>query len=84
MFYAYRTLSKTTDGSLIGFGKQFGWLSGLNIPLAKMVDFVPLGALSGPGAPDPDLARLRSGLIGFTGANTLVNVTDSETSVIPC
>ena len=22
-----------------------------------MVDFVPLGALSGPGAPDPDLAR---------------------------
>ena len=23
-----------------------------------MVDFVPLGALSGPGAPDPDLARL--------------------------
>ena len=22
-----------------------------------MVDFVPLGTLSGPGAPDPDLAR---------------------------
>ena len=22
-----------------------------------MLDFVPLGALSGPGAPDPDLAR---------------------------
>ena len=26
-------------------------------PLAKVVDFEPLGALSGPGAPDPDLAR---------------------------
>ena len=25
--------------------------------MAKVVDFVPLGALSGPGAPDPDLAR---------------------------
>ena len=25
--------------------------------LAKVVDFVPRGALSGPGAPDPDLAR---------------------------
>ena len=24
-------------------------------PLAKLVDFVPLGAISGPGAPDPDL-----------------------------
>ena len=24
--------------------------------LAKVVDFVPLGAFSGPGAPDPDLA----------------------------
>ena len=23
-----------------------------------MVDFVPLGALSGPGTPDPDLARV--------------------------
>ena len=26
-------------------------------PLPNVVDFVPLGALSGPGAPDPDLAR---------------------------
>ena len=24
-------------------------------PLAKVIDFVPLGILSGPGAPDPDL-----------------------------
>ena len=29
----------------------------LKIPLAKMVDLVPLDAFSGPGAPDPDLAR---------------------------
>ena len=26
-------------------------------PLAKVVDLVPFGTLSGPGAPDPDLAR---------------------------
>ena len=25
--------------------------------MAKVVDFEPLGTLSGPGAPDPDLAR---------------------------
>ena len=25
--------------------------------MAKVVDFEPLGALSGPGPPDPDLAR---------------------------
>jgi len=29
----------------------------LKIPFAKMVDLVPLDASSGPGAPDPDLAR---------------------------
>ena len=28
-------------------------------PLAKVVDFVPLGTLSGPGPPDPDLARFQ-------------------------
>ena len=28
-------------------------------PLAKVVDLVPLGALSGPGPPDPDLAHFR-------------------------
>ena len=26
-------------------------------PLAKVVDFEPLGALSGPGPPDPDVDR---------------------------
>ena len=35
------------------FGRWDGW----NIPLATVVDFVPLGTISGPGAPDPDLAR---------------------------
>ena len=29
----------------------------LKIPLAKIVDLGPLDAFSGPGAPDPDLAR---------------------------
>ena len=28
-------------------------------PLAKVVDFVPLGALSGAGAPDPDLGHFQ-------------------------
>ena len=28
-------------------------------PLVKVVDLVPLGALSGPGPPDPDLAQFR-------------------------
>ena len=32
---------------------------GWTIPLAKVVDFDPLGALSGPGAPDPDVARFQ-------------------------
>ena len=26
--------------------------------LAKLVDLVPVGVLSGPGAPDPDWARI--------------------------
>ena len=33
---------------------------GRQIPPPKVVHFVPLGALSGPGAPDPDLAILSS------------------------
>ena len=40
-----------------------------NKTLAKVVDLVPLGALSGPGAPDPDLAhsrfRVDSGRAGY-------------------
>ena len=36
----------------------FGW----KIPLAKVVDFDPLGALSGPGAPDPDVALFQLSL----------------------
>ena len=37
--------------------KEFQSAEWLKKPLAKVVDFVPLGALSGPGAPDPDLTR---------------------------
>ena len=40
----------------------FGRLDGWNIPLAKVVDFVPLGALFGPGAPDPDLDHFQCNL----------------------
>ena len=48
---------RKTEGSPTAFGWNFGRLNGWNIPLAKVVDFVPLEALSGPGAPDPVLAR---------------------------
>ena len=37
--------------------KEFRTSNGWHIPLLKMVDFEPLGALLGPGAPDPDLLR---------------------------
>ena len=40
------------------------------IPGEKVVDFVPLGALSGPGAPDPDLAwfhiRFEHGILNIS------------------
>jgi len=39
--------------------KEFWKVEWLKNTLAKVVDFVPLGALSGPGPPDPDLARLQ-------------------------
>ena len=39
--------------------KEFQKVEWLKKPLAKVVDFVPLGALSGPGPPDPDLAQFR-------------------------
>ena len=48
---------RKTEGSPTGFGWNFGRLNGWNIPVAKVVDFVPLEALSGPRPPDPDLAR---------------------------
>ena len=38
--------------------KEFQRTEWLKKPLAKVVDFELLGALLGPGAPDPDLARL--------------------------
>ena len=37
------------------FQQNFGRLNGLQNPLAKVIDFVPLGLLSAPEAPDPDL-----------------------------
>ena len=49
-----------TEGYPIGLGRNFGRLNRCKNPLAKVVDFEPLGALSGPGAPDPDLARFRT------------------------
>ena len=39
--------------------KEFQKVEWLKKPLAKVVDFVPLGALSGTGPPDPDLARFQ-------------------------
>ena len=48
-----------TEGSPIGLGRNFGRLNSWKNPLAKVVDFEPLGALSGPGTPDPDLAHFQ-------------------------
>ena len=48
-----------TEGSPIGLGRNFGRLNSWKNPLAKVVDFEPLGALSGPGAPDPDLLHFQ-------------------------
>ena len=46
-----------TEGYPIGLGRNFGRSNIWTNPLAKVVDFVPLEAISGPGSPDPDLAR---------------------------
>ena len=51
-----------TEGSPIRLGRDFGRLNSWKNPLAKVVDFEPLGALSGPGAPDPDLLGFVLGL----------------------
>ena len=48
-----------TGSSPTGIRKNFGRLM-VEKSLGKSVDFVPLGALSGPGAPDPDLAGMAS------------------------
>ena len=50
-----------TEGSPIILGRDFGRLNSWKNPLAKVFDFEPLGALSGPGAPDPDLAHFQIG-----------------------
>ena len=41
-----------TEGSPTGLGKNFGRLNRWKDPLAKVIDFVPLETLFGPGAPD--------------------------------
>ena len=46
-----------TEGYPIGLGRNFGRSNVWTNPLAKVIDFVPLEAISGPGSPDPDLAR---------------------------
>ena len=48
-----------TEGYPIGLGRNFGRSNVWTNPLAKVVDFVPLEAISGPGSPDPDLAQFR-------------------------
>ena len=47
------------EGSPIRLGRNFGRLNSWKKNMAKVVDFEPLGALSGPGAPDPDLAHFQ-------------------------
>ena len=39
--------------------QEFRKVEWLKKPYAKAVDFIPLGTLFGPGAPDPDLARFQ-------------------------
>ena len=51
---------RKTEGSPTGLGDNFGRLNNWNIPLAKIVDSVPLGAAFGPGAPDPNLDRFHT------------------------
>ena len=41
------------------FHEVFRKVEWLENPYAKIVDFLPLGALIGPRTPDPDLARLQ-------------------------
>ena len=48
-----------TEGTPTELGENFGKLNGLKKTLAKVSDLVPLGALSGPGPPDPGLAHSR-------------------------
>ena len=45
-----------TEGSPSGFIQLFWRLKSRKNPLAKVVDFERLGALFGPGTPDPDFA----------------------------
>ena len=55
MFYVYRTLNTEERRFPYWIRKAFWKLNGWNILFAKVVHLVPLGALSGPGAPDPPI-----------------------------
>ena len=54
-----------TEGSLIGFMANFWRLNHWKNPLPKVFHFESLGALSGPGTPDADLAPFRKRLCDF-------------------
>ena len=59
VLYVYRTLDVQNRMFPYWSMKEFRKVEWLKKTLAKVVDFVPLGALSGPGAPDPDLGRFQ-------------------------
>ena len=45
--------------SALSRSRNFGRLNSWKNPLAKVVDFEPLGTLPGPGAPDPNLLHFQ-------------------------
>ena len=57
--YIGRLMCKT-ECSPIGLRKKFVRSNSWKIPRQKVVDFVPLGTLFGPGPPDPDLALVNT------------------------
>ena len=48
-----------TEGYAMGLGINFARSNKWKNPSAKVFDFEPLGTLSGPGTPDPDLAHFQ-------------------------
>ena len=51
--------NRISASSPIRLGRDFGRLNSSKNPLAKVVDFEPLGPLPGPGALDPNLAHVQ-------------------------
>ena len=56
-------ISKCNSGGISG-GNSEDWMAEQK-PLAKVVDFVPMGAISGPGSPDGS----RFGSVSYEGYN---------------